>query len=163
ALVEPSLPPDVHLRDLGPHRLKDFETPFRISQLDIDGLAIDFPALKTLDVHAGNLPEQLTTFIGRQREVQEVIELVRAPRLVTSRIRLGFYGEQEFDLPPFAIQGETSSDAVALFVERARAVRPAFELTDDHAATVAAIVARLDGLPLAIELAAGQIRVLSPE
>ena len=86
-----------------------------------------------------------------------------APRLrilVTSRMPLGIYGEQEFDLQPFEISGEPGADAVALFVERARSVRPAFDLTDADGAAVADIVARLDGLPLAIELAAGQTRIL---
>ncbi|TMB50246.1 MAG: adenylate/guanylate cyclase domain-containing protein [Chloroflexi bacterium] len=267
ALIEPSLASGIRVRDLGLHRLKDFEAPIRISQLDVDGLPSDFPALKTIDIHPGNLPEQLTSFIGRQRELAAVTELVRSHRLVTltgaggtgktrvavrvaadllaehsdgaffvdlapirdpvliplaiaqalsarvdpggdaltavrahlrdrelllvldnfeqviegapvvedllsaaphlrilvtSRTPLGIYGEQEFDLQPFEISGEPGSAAVALFVERARSVRPAFELTDAHAAAVADIIARLDGLPLAIELAAGQIRVLSP-
>ena len=54
-------------------------------------------------------------------------------------------------------------DAVSLFVDRARAVRAGFELTADNADVVAAICRRLDGLPLAIELAASRLRILSPE
>ena len=268
ALVEPSLAPDLRLRDLGLHRLKDFDAPMQIAQLEIEGLPVDFPALKTLDVHLGNLPEQLTSFVGRRRELTEIGELAASHRLVTligpggtgktrvalkvaaellaahrdgaffvdlapirdpalvalaiaqalgvrvdpggdpkaaarahlrdrevllvldnfeqvieeaalvedllsaaprlrvlatSRRPLGIYGEQEFDLQPFETRGLASSDAVALFAERAQAVRPTFQLTDEHAKAVEAIIARLDGLPLAIELAAGQIRVLSPE
>ena len=53
--------------------------------------------------------------------------------------------------------------AVQLFVDRARVVRPEFELTDDNAAAVAEICRRLDGLPLAIELAAARLRLFSPE
>jgi predicted ATPase/class 3 adenylate cyclase len=268
ALIEGSLPNGVRLRGLGEHRLKDFDRPMRISQLEIDGLATDFPELQTLDARPGNLPGQLTGFIGRDREVAQVTELIGANRLVTltgaggtgktrvalrvasellsehrdgvffvdlapirdptlvslavaqalglgvdpggdamtavrahlrdrdlllvldnfeqvtegagvveellsgaaqlrvlvtSRIPLGIYGEQEYEVPPFEIEGTRSSDAIDLFVDRARAVRPAFELTDEHAAAVADIIARLDGLPLAIELAAGQVRILSPE
>jgi predicted ATPase/class 3 adenylate cyclase len=267
-LIEGSLPSGVRLRGLGEHRLKDFDQPMRISQLEIDGLPALFPALKTLDARPGNLPEQLTGFVGRNRELAQVAELLSAHRLVTltgpggtgktrvalrvasellaeyrdgaffvdlapirdpglislavakalglgvdpggdamttvraqlsdrnllllldnfeqvtegatvveeflsnapelrilvtSRIPLGIYGEQEYEVPPFDTEGQPSSDAIDLFVERARAVRPAFELTDEHAATVADIVARLDGLPLAIELAAGQVRIFSPQ
>ena len=268
ALIEGSLPSGVRIRGLGEHRLKDFDQPMRISQLEIDGLPALFPALKTLDARPGNLPEQLTGFIGRNRELAQVAELLSAHRLVTltgpggtgktrvalrvasellaeyrdgaffvdlapirdpalvplavakalgvgvdpggdalttvrahlsdrnmllvldnfeqvtegaavveeflsnapplrilvtSRIPLGIYGEQEYEVQPFDTEGQPSSDAIDLFVDRARAVRPAFELTDEHAATVADIVARLDGLPLAIELAAGQVRILSPQ
>ncbi|HEV8635731.1 MAG TPA: tetratricopeptide repeat protein [Chloroflexota bacterium] len=90
--------------------------------------------------------------------------------IVTSRAALRVYGEQEFPVPPLALP-ETSdapverladSEAVRLFVERARAVKPAFALTDDNAVAVAAICRRLDGLPLALELAAARVRLLPP-
>jgi predicted ATPase len=57
----------------------------------------------------------------------------------------------------------TRSEAVALFTERAAAVRPGFRITSENAAAVAEIAARLDGLPLAIELAVSRLKVLSPE
>ena len=77
--------------------------------------------------------------------------------LVTSRIVLRLSGEHE--VPLDALDG---GDGVRLFVERARAVRPDFSLTDDNGPIVTEIVARLDGLPLAIELAAARSRLLSP-
>jgi predicted ATPase len=89
--------------------------------------------------------------------------------LTTSRTRLGLMGEQGFPVPPLVVPDEGSdpatlatSEAVALFVERARAVEPGFTVTEANAAAVVAICARLDGLPLAIELAAAQIRLLTP-
>jgi predicted ATPase/class 3 adenylate cyclase len=90
--------------------------------------------------------------------------------IVTSRVLLRLYGEQEFPVPPLglpvagtvrtAAQG-MAIEAVRLFVERAMASQPSFTLTDANAATVADIVLRLDGLPLAIELAAARVRILS--
>ncbi len=76
--------------------------------------------------------------------------------LATSRALLRVSGEREFPVPPLA------ADAVRLFVARAAAARPGFRLRPDEDETVAAICARLDGLPLAIELAAARVRFLSP-
>jgi predicted ATPase len=89
--------------------------------------------------------------------------------LVTSLTPLRVAAEVEYPVPPLTLRdavGESDtmgSDAVALFVERARAARPQFELTRGNAAVVAEICARVDGLPLAIELAAARTRVLPPE
>jgi predicted ATPase/DNA-binding winged helix-turn-helix (wHTH) protein/predicted negative regulator of RcsB-dependent stress response len=77
--------------------------------------------------------------------------------LVTSRSRLHIYGEQEFPVMPL---GQTS--AIELFAQRAAAVWPGFAVTPENAAAVQQVCARLDGLPLAIELAAARIKVLSP-
>jgi predicted ATPase len=91
--------------------------------------------------------------------------------LATSRAPLHIYGEREFPVPPLALPDSqaTSSPqvlrknaAVALFLDRVAAVKPDFELTRENAAPVAAICARLDGLPLAIELAAARIKLLPP-
>ena len=91
--------------------------------------------------------------------------------LVTSRAVLHLSGEHTWPVPPMTIpdriersaDGEVStSDAVGLFASRARAARPEFTLTEDNVSTVAAICRRLDGLPLAIELAAARTNVLSP-
>jgi predicted ATPase/class 3 adenylate cyclase/DNA-binding CsgD family transcriptional regulator len=101
--------------------------------------------------------------------------LVRTPAvtvMATSREPLGVAGETTWRVPPLAVptgsapstpEALTAFDAVALFVERARQARPNFTVTNDSAPTVAEICARLDGIPLAIELAAARVRVLSPQ
>src|SRR6202046_1723443 len=90
---------------------------------------------------------------------------------VTSQAPLHVYGEHEFPVPPLALPDLKSIPAlevlsrlpaVALFVERAQAVKREFTLTRENAPAVAAICGRLDGLPLAIELAAARIKLLSP-
>jgi predicted ATPase/class 3 adenylate cyclase/Tfp pilus assembly protein PilF len=92
--------------------------------------------------------------------------------LATSRAPLGLYGEHEFPVPPLdmpdlkrrpTLERLTQYEAVGLFVERARAVRPDFAITNESAPAVAEICVRLDGLPLAIELAAARIRMLPPK
>jgi predicted ATPase/class 3 adenylate cyclase len=92
--------------------------------------------------------------------------------LATSRARLHISGEHELpipslELPPLAgavrLDDALASEAVRLFVDRARAVQSNFELTEDNAETVVAICRRLDGLPLAIELAASRVRLLPPK
>jgi predicted ATPase len=90
--------------------------------------------------------------------------------LVTSRGVLRIYGEHEYPVPPFALPDPTrslqdleASDAVRLFVQRAHASHHRFELTAENAPTLAEVCRRLDGLPLAIELAAAQSRVFPPE
>ena len=95
----------------------------------------------------------------------------RLKLLVTSRAPLHVYGEQEYPVPALALpdlkavpEVEVLSEfpAVILFVQRARAIKPDFELNQENAAAVATVCARLDGLPLAIELAAARIKLLSP-
>lgn len=84
--------------------------------------------------------------------------------LVTSRAPLRISGEQDYPVPPLQVtNGRGTSEAVQLFAERARAARPEFRLTEEISKTVSAIAARLDGLPLAIELAAARVRIFSPE
>src|SRR5712691_2909880 len=92
--------------------------------------------------------------------------------LVTSRAVLQVYGENEFEVPPLklpdaaqVLNKETAEQygAVQLFVERARLVDPGFALTDENASLIAQICARVDGLPLALELAAARIKLLTPE
>ena len=274
-LVETKLPEGVTFRDLGAHRLKDLDQPEHLVQLNIAGLDQQFPPIRSLETPS-NLPAELTSFVGRQREVDEaskllattrlltltgpggtgktrlairvaaglssifgdgvffvdlssltdpalvgatvartfglsdqadrpIIELLKeylesreillvldnfehllaagevvqellaaAPRLkvlVTSRSTLYLYGEQEFAVPPLALPDPRAPadlarlsqyEAVALFIERARAARPAFSITNESAQAVAEICVRLDGLPLAIELAASRIRMLEP-
>jgi predicted ATPase/class 3 adenylate cyclase len=276
-LAESSLPEGVTTRDLGQRRLKDLSRPERIHQLVIEGLPNEFLALKTLDATPNNLPIQLSSFLGRERELGEVEELLSrtrlltltgpggtgktrlslqvgareadrfpdgiffiplsllkdpelvpgtiaqelglpdrgglspmaalidhlrerrtllildnfeqvgdaAPRmaellaaspglvvLATSRSALRIYGEREYPVPPLATPDpklhETPErlsqyEAVALFIERAMGVKPDFQVTNENAPAVAEISSRLDGLPLAIELAAARINVLPPQ
>jgi predicted ATPase/class 3 adenylate cyclase len=277
SLVAPSLPGEVRLRDLGAHRLKDLVNPEHLFQLEVPGLAADFPALRSLDARPNNLPAQLTSFIGRHDQITAVGELLErsrlvtltgpggtgktrlavevaagrlgrygdgaffvelapitdpalvptaiaaalnlreaagqalldtlkeylggkemllvfdnfeqvtdaasivtdllaaAPRLgalVTSRATLHVHGEQEYPVPPMRIPdadqlstttGISDYEGVALFIERAIAVRPGFSVTNESAPAIAEIVARVDGLPLAIELAAAKAKLMGPE
>ena len=102
-----------------------------------------------------------------------VADLVRASPesqfIVTSRAPLLISGEQEMPVPPLPLADSRAAadldtlmhvEAVSLFLDRAMAVRPDFELTTDNAATVVELVNRLDGLPLAIELVASRLRHL---
>ncbi len=278
-LVREALPPEVDLRDLGQHRLKDLTRSEHIYQLVVPDLPTDFPPLKTLAAHRTNLPAQPTSLIGREQEVRTLRDLLlradvrlvtltgpggvgktrlalqgaaelledfadgiffvnlapvgeptlvaatiaqtlgvketggqpliecltaslqerhvlllldnfeqvaeaapllatlvaEAPRLkllVTSRAVLHLYGEYEFVVPPLAVpsprqlpplENLAHYPAVRLFLARAQAVKPACTLTEENAPTIAAICHRLDGLPLAIELAAAQLKLFSPQ
>ena len=117
----------------------------------------------------------LDNFEHLVQAVPTVVEILAAgPNLkilVTSRAPLHLYGEHEFPLPPLtlpdsrslpSVEALSQCPAVALFVQRAAAARPDFKLNRENAAAVAEICARLDGLPLAIELAAARVKVLSP-
>ena len=283
ALVSRDLPDGVTLRDLGPHRLKDLTLPERIFQLAVSGMEADFPALRTIDSNRTNLPAQLTSFIGREREVGELQALARANRLVTvigtggtgktrlmlqaaaelvgeqadgvwmvelapisdpelivqaiarglgiredpgrplietvidflrtksmlvlldncehlianvaelvellladrpgvaliatSREALGVAGEHVYQVPSLglpdgahtdehgaedlALETVLASEAVRLFVDRATTVLPSFALTQADAPAVVEICRRLDGIPLALELAAARVPLLS--
>jgi len=277
ALVEPAAPEGVTFRDLGEHRLRDLPNPERLAQAVAEGLPAEFPALRSMDARPNNLPVQLTTFVGRRRELESVKAAMRDARLLTltgpggtgktrlalkaagellpeledgvffvplaaitepslvmpavahalglpeatrrnptdvvidhlrdkelllvtdnfeqvldaapeigqlltaterirvlttSREPLGLSGEREFPVPPLglpdpshlpSLAGLSQFEAVALFVERATAVKPDFQVTNENAPAVAEICARLDGLPLAIELAAARVKILSPE
>jgi predicted ATPase len=275
-LIENELPSGVTLRDLGEHRLKDLRQSKRLYQLVIAGLPSEFQPLAALDAFPNNLPIQLTSFIGRAREIEEVKRLLSSTRLltltgpggsgktrlalqvaaetieqfqdgvffvalapisepglvastiaqtlgvaesagrsildslkdylqtrhllllldnfeqiipaapllvellstcrqlsilVTSREALHLSGEREYPVPPLALPNlaqlppfESLSQyaAVELFIQRAQAVKPDFTITNETAPAVAEICFRLDGLPLAIELAAARIKLLPP-
>ena len=276
-LAQNRLPDELSLRDLDEHRLKDLEGAERIYQLIAPDLPTDFPPLISLGSYPNNLPVQLTSFVGRQREIDAVkqllvtnrlltlsgppgtgktrlalqlasqnldrfqdgvffvdlapitdhrfvlgtiaqaLDLKEAPRqslidtlthhlhdkqmlllldnfeqvieaaplvndllsacpglkvLATSREPMRVYGEQEYPVPPLAIPDPvrpeplrvlSQYEAVELFCQRARAVKPDFMLTEEKAPSVSEICVRLDGLPLAIELAAARSKLLSPE
>ena len=277
SLAGRGLPAGVTLRDLGTHALKDLPEPERLSQLVIQGLRADFPALRAPGAPHDNLPAPLTSFVGREREVAAVGDLLAAARLLTltgpggagksrlatraaaelrgrfpdgvcyvalgaisdpelvapaiasalalppltgagsalarladhlagrrlllvldnfeqvlpaapvvaellraapelrvlvsSRAPLHVQGEQEYPVLPLELPATAGaltpeealrSPAVRLFVDRAAAARPGFRLTDANAAEVVAIAARMDGLPLAIELAAARVKLLPP-
>ena len=133
-------------------------------------------ALDVKEAEERTLGEGIATLIGDKKALllldnleqlvavaPEVAELIsRCPELrivATSRTRLRIAAEREYPLAPLEVPS-----AVELFVERARAARGRlFELTPENADSVEAICRRLDGLPLAVELAAARLRILSPE
>ena len=192
--VRDGLPAGIALADLGVHRLKYLGRPERIFQLHAAGLPAGFPPLRSLGNPAlpNNLPAQLSTFIGRDREVAEVRALVESSRLVTltgaggcaktadtilrrcprvhllatSREPLGIGGETIYRVPSLSLpepndSGCTapgSSDAVALFADRARANGVALSAEEQDGPVAVSVCRRLDGMPLAIELAAARLR-----
>ena len=106
--------------------------------------------------------------------VSDLLQRTGAPRIIaTSRVALRIQGEWLFEVPPLglppkpgagdgSVQAENEADAVRLLVERGSAADPAFRLTPSNADSVAELCRGLDGLPLAIEMAAARLRVLSP-
>jgi len=277
-LVRDRLPPGVALLDLGSVRLRDLANPERIYQVVHPQLRQEFPALRSLEATPNNLPQQITSFIGRGRELAEAKGLLGSARLLTlfgvggigktrlslqlaadvmddypdgvwfvelapvanelgvphavastvgvketpghplldalvryvkdrklllildncehlvaacarlatqllksgpnlkilasSREHLNIAGETTFLVPALASADPqrklvaaalSEYDATRLFVDRASAVQPAFKVSDKNAAAVADICHRLDGIPLAIELAAARVRALSVE
>jgi predicted ATPase len=115
--------------------------------------------------------DNLEQVLGVAHDLYEL--LARCPRvaiLATSRAVLGLLSERDYPVEPLSLPSDpaaafeqlASSPAVALFVDRARAVRPGFTLDEGNAAAVAEICRRLEGLPLAIELAAARTRLQDP-
>ncbi|HMX21252.1 MAG TPA: adenylate/guanylate cyclase domain-containing protein, partial [Anaerolineales bacterium] len=263
-LVREQLPAEITLRDLSEHRLKDLTRPERIFQIVHPELPSEFPPIKTLDAFPNNLPAQLTSFIGREKEINEIINALNTSRLVTltgsggtgktrlsvevgSQLLTNFqhgvwlvelaplsneaqiipalaqaFGLQELPFNPLAklvddylrdkklllildncehlidacarladhllhlsagvkilassrealgIAGEVAyrtpsladSESTSLFLDRARAANSKFSLTESNASAIAQICHRLDGIPLAIELAAARTKILSAE
>ncbi|HEY7461690.1 MAG TPA: adenylate/guanylate cyclase domain-containing protein, partial [Gemmatimonadota bacterium] len=280
-LVRDALPADAELRDLGAHRLKDLQRPEQVYQLMHPTLGADFPALRSLEAVPHNLPLQLTSFVGRERELDllrgqlsgarlltltgpagsgktrlalqlaaEVLEhypdgiwfldlaaltdpalvaqtaasalglkeqtarspldvladhlksrrlllvldncehligacaalaerLLRAGPdvriLATSRESLSVAGEVAWPLPPLATPDPrrlpeyqpadalTQYEAVRLFIDRALLVQPTFAVTNANAPAVAQVCQQLEGIPLAIELAAARVKVMTVE
>jgi predicted ATPase len=113
--------------------------------------------------------EQVTSAAASVAELLEASAGIKI--VVTSRALLHVYGEHEFPVPPLALPDLTllpdvetlsRTPAVALFLQRAAALKPDFGLTQENRHAVAQICARVDGLPLAIELAAARIKLLPP-
>ncbi|HEV2976072.1 MAG TPA: adenylate/guanylate cyclase domain-containing protein [Casimicrobiaceae bacterium] len=275
-LVGDRFPAQASLLDLGAVRLRDLTGPEHVYQLTHAELRQNFPALRSLESTPNNLPQQLTSFVGRNRELAETRRFLAGARLLTltgtggiGKTRLSFHvaadvldaypdgvwcvelaaivdpglvpkvvaqvlgvqtnadahvmhalcahlksrrllllpdncehlidacakiteallhaaptirilatsreplkvaGEQIYALPPLSLAAAaedgrvaTPSDAVQLFVERARLQQPNFDLVDRLLPTVTQLCARLDGIPLALELAAARVGVLSVE
>jgi predicted ATPase len=138
------------------------------------------PPLETLKEHLRNsstapilfLLDNFEHLVAAAPLVAELLAIAPGLKiLVTSRAALHVYGEHEFPVPPLALPDPRSLPslellvkypAVALLIQRASAVKPDFEVTQDNAPAVAEMCARLDGLPLAIELAAARLKFLSP-
>jgi predicted ATPase/class 3 adenylate cyclase/uncharacterized protein HemY len=277
-LVRDQLPPDVTLRDMGKHRMKGLMQLEHLFQIVAPDLPTDFPPLKTLDPFRTNLPAQLTSFVGREKEGADIKQLLANHRLITltgpggtgktrlalhvaaevleafpdgvwlvelapladpalvprsvagvlglreeagrpvlatltdylsarnlllildncehvveacaqlgdallpacpslrilasSREALGIAGEAPFRVPSLrtpdprrlpSTKTLTQYDAVRLFVERGAAALPGFTVTDANAPALAQVCVRLDGIPLALELAAARVSVLRVE
>jgi predicted ATPase len=119
------------------------------------------------------LLDNLEQVVAAASDVAGLVESCPGLRIVTtSRTPLRIAAEREYPLAPLALPPSTDPDsteslmaypAIALFVERARTTRGSFELTPENAGAVADVCRRLDGLPLALELAAARLRLLSPE
>ena len=122
------------------------------------------------DKRALLLLDNLEQIISAAPVLTELLEACAELRmLTTSREALRLRGEHEFPLSSLRLPDQSSieilssSPSIALFVQRVQAIQPDFRLTEDNASDIAEICARLDGLPLAIELAAARIKLLSPK
>jgi predicted ATPase/class 3 adenylate cyclase/Tfp pilus assembly protein PilF len=138
------------------------------------------PLMESLKEHIKE--KRMLLVLDNFEHLQEAASLVdallkAAPHikvLATSRVPLRVYGEKEYPVPPLGLpptgawraiplQQLSQYEAVRLFIERAQDVKPDFEVSNDNAPAVAEICARLDGLPLALELAAARVRLFSPQ
>ena len=142
------------------------------------GVSLEGDALESLSDALGS--QQLLVILDNVEQVAAVgAQIARLLRrcpglnlLVTSRVILRVSGEREYPVAPLPIPPADAGDdataigataAVRLFVDRAVQVRPSFTLTEENAAAVAAICRALDGVPLALELAAARLRMLTPQ
>ncbi|HEU5300393.1 MAG TPA: tetratricopeptide repeat protein [bacterium] len=116
--------------------------------------------------------DNLEQVMEATRYIRELLEVCPDLKMIaTSRERLRLQWEREFPLSPLPVPTPAAADAAAflrnpavvLFVDRCRSVQPDFALSAENAAAIAEICARLEGLPLAIELAAARIKILTPQ
>jgi predicted ATPase len=175
--VRDAFPDGVCFVPLAPISDPTLVIPTIAHELDIQetGAQPIFEHLKTslLDRHILLILDNFEQIVTARSQVEELLAACQTVKmLMTSRVVLGIQGEQEFQVPPLALPDLTHLPehemlshyaAITLFLQRARAVLSSFELTQDNARAIAEICARLDGLPLAIELAAARIRVLPPQ
>lgn len=138
-LVRDGVSGEVALIDLGAHRLKDLAEPQRIYQVTCAGLPAMFPPPASLDAHPNNLPSQLSTFIGRQREIEQLNELLSRNRLVTV-CGLGGIGKTRLAM-------QVAADAIARYKDGAWIVR--LEDISDPALVAQAVASTLHvpGIP----------------
>src|SRR5262249_37328075 len=122
-LLRDDLPPGTGLKELGVHRLRDLQRPERVFQLVHVNLPADFPPLRSLDALPNNLPQQVSSFIGRERELAEVRHLLALMRLLTLTGSAGC-GKTRFALQVAAELLEAYADGVWL-VELAQIADPA--------------------------------------
>jgi predicted ATPase len=135
ALAADALPPGVGIRDLGRHTLRDLPRPEQVYQLDVPDLPTQFPALRTASATLGDLPARLTSFVGREKDLDALDELLSERRLVT-------------------LTGPGGIGKTSLAVESARIVADRFpdgawfvSLADvDDPSTVGSVIARTIGL-----------------
>ena len=123
-----ALPDAVSLRDLGAHRLKDLARREQVYQLEHPGLPDDFPPIKSLSTHPNNLPQQLTSFIGREKEIAAIEALLASTRLLTLT-GPGGSGKTRLGLQVAADSLEQFPDG-AWFVELAPLAGPGSRATD---------------------------------
>ena len=172
-----AFPDGIVFVDLAPVRDPELVGSVIAQTLDV----AEQPGRPAIEAVAAHLRDQcLLLVLDNFEQVADGAPLVRvllerAPRLailVTSRTNLRLSGEREFPVPPLAVPDAgpvaptpeiAAVPAVTLFVQRAQGVKPGFHLTDENGPVVAEICRRLDGLPLAIELAAARVKVLTPE
>jgi predicted ATPase/DNA-binding XRE family transcriptional regulator len=160
--------------DLAPITEPNGFLPALAQHLDVNEIA-DMPLIlrMTQALRQKNILLVLDNFEQLIEAASQVYQLLsNTPNvkvLVTSRVPLHIVGENQFTVHPLALPQEQSDQtdlmeypAIRLFVERARAVQPEFQLTSENNSVVLEICRRLDGLPLAIELAAARVRTLSP-
>jgi len=176
AEVAPDFPDGVFFVPLAPITDPELVVPTVLSSLDLPPATGDpFSSLREY-LEPRRILLVLDNFEQILAAGPQVGEWLRAAQglkvLVSSRAPLRVYGEREYAVPPLGMPDPAQpvelaelaeSEAVALFVDRASAARPDFTLSEHNAAAVAEIVARLDGLPLAIELAASRVKLMPPE